>query len=237
MALKVVAGSEKVRQLEKEFGNNQAICERRPGVIVKAIQLRAVFLIPSFEYVGNYTVGAGMLMEEVGCTVSRTDKGGLLKAFRALVELHQARYAHGSARIDNLLACGDGFKWCDVQRAINCRDATVQGDVLKSFCVDRFEADMMSLLETFCSRPKFSPDCSMMVHKLQSSTRGAYADNPTMENLLAFAVSLGFEVELDGKEEAEIVKRAHDLLWGLSPDPVAGTMSAERMKGDEVEKG
>jgi hypothetical protein len=109
MALKVVAGSENICKLEQEFERNQAICERAPGVMVKAIDFRL--------HGALHTVGAGMLMDEVGSAVPRSEAGGLWKALSALAELHSTGYCHGSARLDNLLACGGRYKWCDAQRS------------------------------------------------------------------------------------------------------------------------
>jgi hypothetical protein len=127
MALKVVTGFENIRKLEREFGNNQAICRRRPGVMVEAADICLARPIRSSEIPGDYTVGAGMLMAEVGSKVSWADRGGLPRALRALADLHRAGWAHGSARPDNLLACGDGFKWCDAQRA-ECLGGDSSGD-------------------------------------------------------------------------------------------------------------
>jgi hypothetical protein len=67
--------------------------------------------------------GAGMLLEEVGARVVDTGPESLRAALAALSALHRAGFCHGSARIDNLLACGgEGggayrYKWCDLQRA------------------------------------------------------------------------------------------------------------------------
>ena len=61
-----------------------------------------------------------MLLEEVGAKITDTGPESLEKALSALSSLHQAGLLHGSARLDNLLACGGaggGYKWCDLQRA------------------------------------------------------------------------------------------------------------------------
>ena len=92
-----------------------------------------------------------MLMDEVGCAVSSEEEESLLKAVRALAELHQTGYRRGSAqmghrrgsaRIDNLLACGDRFKWCGVQLAGVDADviASKQGPVVD---------DLRSLLSSY----------------------------------------------------------------------------------------
>jgi hypothetical protein len=185
MALKVVAGSHHLRRLGKEFSNNKAIWKLRPGVILKAIAIRC------YGQSSHNTVGAGMLMDEVGSAVPCSDRS-LFKALRALVHLHQTGYWHGSARIDTLLACRDLFKWCDVQRAGTDEDDS--NSVRNSF-----EIDIQSLLYSYCYRPQLPPDFNY--HVRRSSALEAYAANPTMEGLLTFAAEIGFALELVGEEE------------------------------------
>jgi hypothetical protein len=146
MALKVVAGADNARRLEEEFESNQEICQRQPDVIVKAIDFRR------HESFGGHVAGAGMLMDEVGSKVSGTEEGILPKAMHALSDLHRAGYWHGSARLDNLLACGGlgRLKWCDVQRAGPAQAGTLYRRAM-------FEADLRSLLASHdraCPSPR-----------------------------------------------------------------------------------
>ena len=105
MALKVVVGEKEIRHLSNEFDANGRICHVAPAAVIAATRYSETKL------------GAGMLMEELGCKVVSAEPGCMMKALRALQELHAAGYTHGSARLDNLLSCGERLKWCDVQRA------------------------------------------------------------------------------------------------------------------------
>ena len=141
-----------------------------------------------------------MLMDEVGSQVSMMEKGGLSKALRALAELHQTGYWHGSARRDNLLACGDRLKWCDVQRA--------DSDASTAYRRHRkFEADLESLLRSFGRAP--SPDHRPRLPPTPDhggwSPRGldAYVARPTVAGLLTHADRIGFKLALEeGGSEA-----------------------------------
>jgi hypothetical protein len=217
MALKVVAGSENVCKLETEFEKNQAICRRPlgPSVIVKAIKLIC------YHDDQKDTVGAGMLMEEVGVPVSMTEQGGLLKALRTLLELHRAECAHGSARIDNLLVCGDRFKWCDLQRATLREDLASRDPSMRFLTFfpmqDMFEVDLTALLESFDRWPTL-PTTS----DLQSSASRAYANSPTMEGLLAYAASLGFDLERDVEEDED----SEGATQALKTSPSCGELAS-----------
>ena len=133
MALKVVVGNENMRRLEREYETNREVCSRVKGIVVEAVSICKPV---DFE-------GAGLLLREVGTRVNVTEPGSLLKALRALQRLHAAGYCHGSAREDNLLACGAVFKWCDLQRA----------EVHSSFFAALVENDVMSLLLSFNHQP------------------------------------------------------------------------------------
>ena len=189
-ALKVVAGSSKSDQLEEEYISNKAIRRLRRGVIVEAIDFRR------YEPDSNYTEGAGMLMDEVGSKVSRSDKGVLSKALRALAELHQTGYWHGSARRDNLLACGDRLKWCDVQRA-----DTTEWDSDRRYY---FRSDLEDLLQSFGLAP--SPDHSPKLPPTPEQRLfpdrwlDDYIARPTVDGLRTHADRIGFDLELDGED-------------------------------------
>ena len=117
MALKVVAGEDRVQSLRSEFLVNRDAFRVAPDQIVRALRFDTVRLTGMKD---NELAGAGMLMEEVGEKVVDTGPESLKKALSALSALHRAGYRHGSARLDNLLSCGGaggGYKWCDLQRA------------------------------------------------------------------------------------------------------------------------
>ena len=107
MALKVVVGEDDAAKLRSEFEANLQVAAAAPGAVVRAARFLVIESPP----------GAGMLMEEVGSPVAADAPGGLRRALQALGELHRASFHHGSARRDNLLECGDSYKWCDLQRA------------------------------------------------------------------------------------------------------------------------
>ncbi len=152
-----------------------------------------------------------MLMEEVGVPVSMTEQGGLLKALRTLLELHRAECAHGSARIDNLLVCGDRFKWCDLQRATLREDLASRVPSMRYFSFfpmqNMFGGDLTALIESFDRRRSL-----LITSEIQSSASRAYAKSPTMEGLLAYAVSLGFDLERDVEKEDEDSEGATQAL-------------------------
>ena len=135
MALKVVVGNENMRRLEQEYETNREVCSRVKGIVVEAVSICKPV---DFE-------GAGLLLREVGTRVNVTEPGSLLKALRALQRLHAAGYCHGSAREDNLLACGAVFKWCNMQRA---KRHSSFYDVS-----DPIEDDVKSLLLSFNHKP------------------------------------------------------------------------------------
>ena len=139
MALKVVVGNEIIRLLEWEYETNREVCSRVKGIVVEAVSICKQI---DFE-------GAGLLLREVGTRVNVTEPGSLLKALRALQRLHAAGYCHGSAREDNLLACGAVFKWCDLQHAQRHGDnqALIEIDV-ESLLIS-FKDEPLSLFERY----------------------------------------------------------------------------------------
>ena len=139
MALKVVVGNENMRRLEREYETNREVCSRVKGIVVEAVSICKPV---DFE-------GAGLLLREVGTRVNVTEPGSLLKALRALQRLHAAGYCHGSAREDNLLACGAVFKWCDLQRTQRHGDeqASIQNNV-ESLLIS-FKDEPLSLFERY----------------------------------------------------------------------------------------
>ena len=135
MALKVVVGHFVVNDLQREYETNREVCSRVKGIVVEAVSICKLVDVE----------GAGLLFEEVGTRVNVTEPGSLLKALRALQRLHAAGYCHGSAREDNLLACGAVFKWCNMQRA---KRHSSFYDVS-----DPIEDDVKSLLLSFNHKP------------------------------------------------------------------------------------
>ena len=133
-----------------------------------------------------------MLMDEVGSRVSGKEGGSLLKALSALAELHNTGYSHGSARIDNLLACGDRLKWCDVQRA----------DSKGNWDNRMFEADLEDLLRSFGRAPSqdHTPKLPPTPEQGHWSMEWLvdYVARPTVDGLLTHADRIGYELELDG---------------------------------------
>ena len=120
-----------------------------------------------------------------------TEPGSLLKALRALQRLHAAGYCHGSAREDNLLACGAVFKWCDLQRAQRHGDEQVS-----------VEIDVKSLLISFNHEPL--------------SAYARYMREFSMEGLRSFVVSLGVDPVYLGEEDGSNATDVYTKKVGLT---------------------
>ena len=155
MALKVVVGFLEAQNLHQEYMTNREVCSRVKGIVVEAVSIckpvdcqSASRLAVSMCKLVDVE-GAGLLLREVGTRVNVTEPGSLLKALRALQRLHAAGYFHGSAREDNLLACGEVFKWCDLQRAQRHGDeqALIENDV-KSLLIS-FNHEPLSVYERY----------------------------------------------------------------------------------------
>jgi hypothetical protein len=159
-ALKIVIGKDNVELLKREYSRNHEIsadCVVRGCDFIRCDALR----------------GAGMLMEEVG---TKVDPGTVLAKshtiFDAMVRLHLTGYAHGDARVANLINCKGIFKWCDVERSFRTFTALdLRNDItelLKSLRVDTTTINN-SLFFNYATSPSMStflaivnaPGCSV----------------------------------------------------------------------------
>jgi hypothetical protein len=114
MALKIVVDKEHVPSVPREYLLNRALPE---DCVVRACEF---LMCPKSK-------GAAILFREVGARPSDIDDIAVQnKALAALAKLHSAGFAHGDARLDNLLDFGAAYKWCDVERAVKVDDRSRQ---------------------------------------------------------------------------------------------------------------
>ena len=134
------AASSSVMALKVSHVSSQGDLEREFGLLVaaKAVGAPVATVVPdSLVFIydnenGRY-IGGGYLMQDVGISVSITSLAHCLAVFASLHELHVKTFAHGDARLPNLLARPfqllPSYFWIDLRFSFSgASNATMRSD-------------------------------------------------------------------------------------------------------------